>query len=219
MTRAVVFDLDGTLVDSRPGIEWAVRRALAEVAPEAELDPGRSFIGPPLPELLRRALPGLGEERRAEVARLFRPLYDGEGWRRTTLFPDVPELLGSLADRAVPVHVVTNKPVAPTASILGLEGLQGRIASARSPDSVEPRHPDKAAMLGATLAEARLAPAEVVVVGDDADDRRAAQATGCAFLAVGYGYGDAAATALSDDIGCAASVADVRRILDEWLAS
>lgn len=219
MRSAVVFDLDGTLVDSRPGIDWAVAEALAAVAPEVEPPAMGPHIGPPLPEMLRRALPGLADDRRAEVGVRYRELYDREGWARTVVYPGIPELLEWLVARGCPAHVVTNKPAAPTAAILGLPALAGLIATARSPDTVEPRHPDKPAMLDATLVAERLSPDRVLMVGDDDGDRRAAQSAGCAFLAVAYGFGDAARTLRPSDEGCAGGPADIGRIIAEWLAS
>ena len=185
--EAVCFDLDGTLIDSRPGIEVSLRAALAEVIPERVLGDGELAIGPPLETMLRRLLP---EEPAAQdaVAAAFARHYDSDGWRAPT-YPGVVAALDALAARGITLHVATNKRSAPTKLILETPPLAGRFDLVVSPDSVAPPHPSKAAALGALVTASGLPPSSVTYVGDTDGDRQAAEAVGCAFLAVGWGYG------------------------------
>ncbi|MDP3713050.1 MAG: HAD family hydrolase [Mycobacteriales bacterium] len=187
---AVGFDLDGTLVDSRPGIEWAAREAALVAAPGHDLVGFADHIGARVPALFERCLPQAGPEVVVEVGRAFRRLYDDEGWRRCTVYPGVVDLLDALVAAGTTCHVVTNKPSTPTAAILALHGLDRWVSSAVSPDS-PPTHPDKDAALAWLVGQRAWVPAEVLFVGDTVEDLEAATHSGTSFIGAAYGYGGA----------------------------
>ena len=193
------FDLDGTLIDSRPGIEASLRAALAEVLPERVLGEGELRIGPPLEAMLRRLLPGAPSAQEA-VAAAFRRHYDSVGWRSPT-YPGVVEALDALAAEGIALHVATNKRSAPTQSIVNAPPLAGRFGLVVSPDSIAPAHPTKSAALGSLVAATGLQPASLAYVGDSDGDRQAAEAVGCPFVAVGWGYGPLTLSAQSTEFG------------------
>jgi phosphoglycolate phosphatase len=181
--RVVVWDLDGTLVESLEGIQASFEHALGGAA----LSP--LAIGPPLLEMLAAALPEAGEEELDRVAAEFRAHYDHEGWRRTVCREGALETVAALAAAGVRQFVVTNKRAAPTASILRELGLMEHLEAAWSPDSRQPPFASKGEVLRALLAESGIDPAEAVYVGDDPRDRDAAAAAGVAFVGVAHGYG------------------------------
>lgn len=186
---AVLLDLDGTLVDSAPGIEAVCGQALADVRPDLALPPLRPFIGPPIGRVLQAALPDLpAADVEAAVAR-FRVRYDADGWRTAAPFPGAGDVLAGLAARGVAAFVVTNKPAAPTAAILAGQGWDVHVRAAYSPDSATPRHASKAAAIAALLADHGLDPTTAWFVGDAEDDRAAARAHGMRFVPALYGYG------------------------------
>ena len=187
--RDVLFDLDGTLVDSAPGIEAVSREALAEVAPGRTLPPLRPFIGPPIAGVLRRALPDLGPAELDAVVAAFRARYDAGGWRTARPYPGAPEVLAALAGAGIRAFVVTNKPATPTGLIVEALGWRPLLAAAISPDSAAPRFADKAAVVAHLLAAWRVDPASAWLVGDAEDDRAAARAHGIRFVPALYGYG------------------------------
>lgn len=186
---AYVFDLDGTLVDSREGIEWAARKAVERAAPGQQLVGFGDAIGARVPLLFRGCLPTATAEQVAAVGAEFRRLYDKDGWRMSRPFEGVRELLEALSITAS-CHVVTNKPARATHDILGEHSLRRLLDRVVSPDSA-PGHPDKRAALASLVADLGHPPPDVVYVGDTLEDHAAAAHAATAFVGAGYGYGRA----------------------------
>jgi phosphoglycolate phosphatase len=205
---AVCFDLDGTLVDSRAGIETALRSAVADVLPGQPIDESKWSIGPPLEVILQQLLPDNGDAHEA-IAAAFRHRYDTDGWRSAKPYPGVIEALDALAATGLRLDVVTNKRSVPTSLILERPPLGGRFSLAISLDTAEPPHRTKADALATLVATIGLPPSRVAYVGDSADDRVAARLTGCEFVAIGWGYGRAAETTDSRDLVVVTSPADL----------
>lgn len=189
LPRAVLFDLDGTLVDSAPGIEAICREAIAEVRPDLAVPPLRALIGPPLDRVLRQALPALTDAELLRVLAAFRRRYDADGWRTALPYPGATEVLEALDRLGIPAYVVTNKPALPTGAIVDAQGWTTLLVAAVSPDSEPTRFADKAAAIAHLQARNGLALEGVWFVGDAPDDRAAAQAHGIRFVPALYGYG------------------------------
>jgi phosphoglycolate phosphatase len=187
--QAILFDLDGTLVDSLPGITWAVRIALAEVRPGSELPDLRPFLGPPIQEIFRLALPDAAPAMRAALERKFRTAYDDEGWRKTVAFPGVPETLAELKRLGMQCFGVTNKPALPTQRILAHCGLDRFFEVFLSTDSRQPALTSKSAATQTLLEKWHLHPRATCLVGDTLEDAHVARACGMAFVAYSGGYG------------------------------
>ena len=195
---AVVFyDLDGTLVDSRPGIEASLRAAFAVHAPGVEPPPLDTLLGRPLAGLLGGVLPGLDRVALTAAAATFTEHYDAEGWRLSRPYPGVPEVLGRLAETGVRQLVVTNKRLRPTAAILAACGLAPLLEKVYTPDSADPPYADKVAMAQAARVYCAVPDERLLVIGDSVDDLRMADACAAAFAAAAYGYGDAVAAVRS----------------------
>lgn len=194
MTRvnAVLFDLDGTLVDSLPGIAWAAQLALTEVLPGSALPDLRPFVGPPIREVFRRALGAPTAGVLADLEAAFRRYYNSDGWRRSLAYADVPDTLAALSAAGISLGVVTNKPLAPTRHILDLLDLARFMDVVVTPDSQSPPFASKTETLAAALQARAVAPALTLFVGDSYEDASAASACGVRFAAVTSGYGDAA---------------------------
>lgn len=187
--RFVVFDLDGTLVDSRPGIEWAAARAVADVWPGRRPVSLASLIGPPIRAMLAEAYPDASAASLEALVRAFRSSYDGEGWRRTQPFAGVPEVLATLLAEGLRLHVVTNKPATPTRLILDHLSLTGAFEAVLSPDSRSGPFASKAEGLTYVCRRYHGGPRSGAYVGDAHEDRVAAKLAGLPFVAVNYGYG------------------------------
>ncbi len=195
---AVLFDLDGTLVDSRADIAAACNHALTSVD-RAPLDEAliATFVGDGARMLIARALALAPDDPlvdRALVA--FHRYYEDHAAVHTTLMPGAREVLDALSDR--PVALVTNKPRGATMAVLRALGLSERFASVRT-GSDGPLKPDPRAILD-VLNWIRIAPKDAWVVGDGEQDVRAGRAAGCQTVGVRGGLqGDAKLVASEPD--------------------
>ena len=190
---ALVFDLDGTLVDSAPDIGTAVNKLLREEGRPA-LDPASvtAFVGDGAAQLVRRAFAASGPapEGTALEAYLARFMvhYRAEPARLTRAYDGVDAVLGALKHAGHRLGVCTNKPDALIVAVLEGTGLACHFDAAVGPDKVARRKPDPA-HLRATLDAMGIAPgAPAVMVGDSVNDVRAAHGLGLPCICVTYGY-------------------------------
>src|SRR5690349_17735314 len=114
----LIFDLDGTLVDSRPGIQRSLRAAILRVFPH--VDPGvLDFeIGPPVRQMFQQTLKTVNPMELQQLELAFRTSYDSDGWKQTNAYTGVDETLDKLTRRGNICYVVTNKPALSTSRIL-----------------------------------------------------------------------------------------------------
>ena len=161
--RGIVFDLDGTLVDSYPGITQSLNFALQELG-EEELSPERvrRMVGRGLETLVESCV---GPERRDEGVRLFREEYDRVALSGTTLLPGVAGTLETLSHRGYRMGVASNKPAQFGDRILQGLGVGQHLAEVYGPDRVEHTKPHPE-MVHRLLEDLGLGRAEAVYVGD-----------------------------------------------------
>lgn len=209
-----VFDLDGTLTDSAPGIEWAAHQAVLDACPEHELLDFGAAIGARVPELFARCLPRATPSEIAAASLAFRRCYDDQGWRRSSLFSGIAEMLKQLRDGGHEIDLVTNKPSAPTKAMLALHGITSYFDVVVCPDSGS-GHLNKADALIWLVVERALDRAATTYVGDTAEDLEAASAAGIGFVAAAYGYGRSGLEAASPSRVCS----DPMLLLDILTAS
>lgn len=191
--KAVLFDLDGTLVDSVADLARASNRLLAELGrPPVELPAVRSFIGDGAPKLVERVLAATGglpePEEAAHCLARFLALYEAEPSAHSTLYPGVAATLARLSAAGIRLGLCTNKPMAPTRLLLNHLGIAGRFAATVAGDSLPSRKPSPEPVLD-LLARLGIAPADAVFVGDNEHDVSAARAAGMArVFVVRHGY-------------------------------
>jgi phosphoglycolate phosphatase len=190
MTRNFIFDLDGTLVDSLPGIEYAINAALLPTYPRMCADDLRSLIGPPIRSILHGITAATGEEL-IRLERHFRRAYDTHGWRKTACYPGVHEMLSSLKEQKKRLFVVTNKPRVAAEKILKMLSLRNYVEDSVTPDSRAPAFQSKAGMLRWLMKRKDLDAHESLMVGDTLDDYKAAAELGVSTVLVTHGYGGA----------------------------
>jgi len=187
--RLIVFDLDGTLIDSAPDLATAVNAMLAKLEPTAAPLPEaavRSFIGDGARTLIARTLAARGSSLPPERAlEVFLEAYRACMLQTTRLYPGVREALDALAARH-PLAVLSNKLGDMSRAILAGLGVADRFARITGGDEV-PKKPDPAG-LQQLLAELRRSPAEAAMVGDSANDIRTGKAAGAPTVGVRYGY-------------------------------
>ena len=189
---AIIFDLDGTLVDSLPGIEASLRIAAAACNPPRHVPSLRGVIGPPIAKMMGKLWPDLSDIEREKAIAAFRRHYDSAGCLLSPLFDGVAPTLAALRARRIELYLLTNKPSIPTRTILEQTGIRHHLRDAVSPDTNDLPFTVKSA--GASYLRDRyfLSPDTTLVVGDGVDDGEAAAACGFAFVAAAYGYGGAA---------------------------
>ncbi|MBZ7738316.1 phosphoglycolate phosphatase [Klebsiella oxytoca] len=208
--RGVAFDLDGTLVDSAPGLTAAVDNALyALELPMAGEERVVTWIGNGADVLIQRALTWARQERatlraaqgkpsvdhddipQAEQQAILRKLFDryyGEvAEEGSFLFPAVADTLGALHAKGLPLALVTNKPTPFVAPILSSLDIAKYFTVVIGGDDVKNKkpHPEPLLMVAEKLG---LAPAELLFVGDSRNDIQAAKAAGCCSIGLTYGY-------------------------------
>lgn len=204
--QAVLFDLDGTLVDSAPDIHAALNETLASYGePPFTLEAVTRMVGRGVPVLIERAWEGLGKsidpaERNRVVAR-FLAIYEPRATELTTLTAGASEATRALVEAGTPIGVVTNKPEAATREILSHFGLSELMQVVVGGDAGPAKKPEPGLLL---LACERLSLAvdQVVFVGDSENDVAAAKAAGMAVVVLRGGYTSIAA----DDLGADAVV-------------
>jgi len=186
----IVFDLDGTILHSLPGIECSIRAAFARCGlPYRELDL-RTLIGPPISTILS-IVGDLHDQRKLNsLVQAFRLSYDSEGWQKTELFPDVQQVLEALSEAGHRLFVVSNKPRKISIRILERFRIRGLFETILTLDSRSPRYSGKAQMLRALAKEHQIDLHEVLMVGDTMEDARSSAEAGVAFAFAAHGYGE-----------------------------
>ncbi len=202
--EVLLFDFDGTLIDSKVDIATAVNLTLGELGlplrPQEEIF---GFVGDGVKRLLRLSVGEDNQEAHERALQVFRRHYLDHCVDTTRWYPDIWEVLQYYKERKK--AIVTNKSFEYTVAII--EGLQAgdlfqHIESPRDPAELKP----EPAMLERALEAFGTDPAQAVMIGDSTNDVRAAQAAGMRVCAVGYGYGDREKVkALHPDFYCESS--------------
>ena len=186
--RAVLFDLDGTLIDTAPDMV----RALQSIQSSRGCDPidyptGRSQVSNGAIGLLRTAFPDLAINFGDDLHKEFLDIYEADVASESGLFSGLDKLLDRLEAAAVPWGIVTNKPEFLTAKLLTALNLDHRSAATVCGDTLPVRKPDPAPLLHATTI-AGIDPTQTIYVGDALRDIEAGKNAGMGTVAAAYGY-------------------------------
>ena len=187
----VVFDLDGTLVDSIGDIASSVNAALVERYGDSGRLPAevvRGFVGGGARQLIERCLAALNRpsDDLAVVFDRFLLIYRARLVETTLLYPGMRDALDVIAPRAK-MAVLTNKPGDFSREIVRLLGLAGRFIEVIGSDDLKTRKPDPEGLLK-LCAMAGVAPADAALVGDSAVDIQTAKNAGALAVGVQWGY-------------------------------
>ncbi len=190
----IVFDLDGTLVDTAPDLIGALNFTLtAHGLPAVPYDEARAMIGGGARTLIERALAADGRDcMPADVDRLYIPFVAHYGEHiadRSRLFPDVESVLDSLADDGHRLAVCTNKLERLSRKLLEQLNIADRFAAICGQDTFGVQKPDPQ-MFRATVTRAGGNPERAIMVGDSITDIRTARAANVPIVAVSFGYTD-----------------------------
>lgn len=185
----IIFDLDGTLIDSAPAILASFRDAFSAVSMTPAVPIAADIIGPPLTETLALLSASRDPALIARLADAFKASYDSSGYRHTTAFDGVTEMLQRLMQTGARLSIATNKRIYPTRLILEHLGWQDFFGDVYALDLFTPRLPDKAAMIGRLLGDRGIAAEQAIYIGDRAEDGQSADANHLTFIAASWGYG------------------------------
>jgi phosphoglycolate phosphatase len=185
----LLFDLDGTLADSFPGISQSINQTLTtlgrEAVPEEQL---RRFVGARLTTIFGTLLQSEDEAVVDRAVDIYRPLFDEAGIFESRVFPGIPEALATLRDAGHSLQVVTVRSIDSARLVVRHFGIDRYFDAVHGPARSE-RTGDKAALVRAALDLAGAGSREAIMIGDRAEDIRAARAHGIQAVAVGWGYG------------------------------
>lgn len=185
-----LFDLDGTLIDSAPGIFGGIEHALAvEGVPIPPREQLRGWVGPPLWHSFAEVF-GDDPPRIQRAIERYRERFLDVGWREHEVFDGIEDTLDVLQARGARCAVVTSKPQAQAERILGNQPLGERFEGIYAPDPDDHDH-TKAELIARALDACAIAPADAVMVGDRRYDMEGACANGVRGLGVLWGFGDA----------------------------
>lgn len=211
---AVLFDLDGTILDTAPDLAHCANAMLGEIGraplPVAQI---RDYIGKGVQNLVTRSLEASGgadAPAAAHALEVFERLYLEGLAVRTKPYPGVIEGLEALARAGIPMGCVTNKAGRFTMPLLERTGLLRYMGVVVSGDTVANKKPHPEPMLHAA-GKLGVEPARALMVGDSRNDVDAARAAGCPVVVVPYGYREGLPVEALGADAVVASVEDVAR--------
>lgn len=217
--HAILFDLDGTLIDSAPDLATSVNIILLrEGLGPLSVGAVRDMIGNGIRKLVERAFAACGstldafalDEHEASMIVIYAHHLTAE----TTVYPGVPDALRYAQDKGIKIAVVTNKPIGATRAILHHFGIEDACGAVVGGDENIPRKPAPEP-LWVALDRLGVGRADAVMVGDSPADIAAARAAGVKVIAVSGGYSKIPAAELGAD-HTINSLYDLGDALDQW---
>lgn len=215
-----MIDLDGTLADTIPDLAEAANRMLRELG-RTELEPAliRTFVGKGISRLVERALAGdLDGRADGALLALALPLYERcyaeVNGRHSVVFPGVREGLQRLRAMRLPLACVTNKAERFTQALLEQLDLASSFDQVIAGDTLPQKKPDPQPLLHACRGFG-IAPGDMLMIGDSANDVEAARAAGCPVFCVDYGYNEGRDVRELDVDAIVASLIDATRLIQK----
>ena len=215
-----MIDLDGTLADTIPDLAEATNMMLRELGrPALEQELVRTFVGKGIPRLVERAL-AVSLEGRVDGGQLARALpvferrYAEVNGRHTVIFPGVREGLRQLNAMQLPLACVTNKAERFTLALLDHLRLASSFEQVIAGDTLPQKKPDPEPLLHACRGFG-IAPGEMLMIGDSANDVEAARAAGCPVFCVDYGYNEGRDVRELDVDAIVASIVEATRLIQK----
>ncbi len=212
MPNTVLFDLDGTLIDSAPGIYAGASYALTALGcPTPPTEIPSAFIGPPLYDCFR-SLWGLDEPTARRAVTLYREYYGDRGLFENTVYDGITALLTSLKAAGYRLALATGKPWPYAERILAYHGLDGWFTSVFGAEFDGTRG-NKQDLLTYALERLGIQPGEAVMVGDRRFDMEGARFVGAFPLGVLWGYGSTEELTAAGAVALAATPAEAFDII------
>jgi len=190
MIKLVIFDLDGTLLDTLSDLTAAVNASLSAYDfPPRTREEVQQFVGNGVSKLLERALPAysLPFSDSAQLRARFETYYDAHLWDATTVYPGIADLLSALQTRGVQIAVASNKYQAATKRLINHFFPSVCFADVCGQHDGRPRKPHPQ-IVADILKQSTIAPQETLYVGDSAVDMQTARNAGVRACGVTWGF-------------------------------
>lgn len=211
--QTILFDLDGTLTDSEPGIVNSVLYALRRFGMDAPRESLRAFIGPPLYDSFRGVM-GMGDADARRAVEVYREYFREKGIFENAPYPGVPGMLRRLKGAGKTLVVATSKPEIFARRIADHFGLSASLDAVCGAD-LEGGRSAKIDVIRYALSARGVDPAAAVMVGDRKYDILGAKEAGLDHVGVLYGYGSREELEEAGASRLAASVAELEALLGE----
>ncbi len=190
MKKHILFDFDGTLIDSAPYVLTAYKQAFSELSITPKVAITESIIGPPLIATIEMLIGEQNPKLVQQLADKFMDLYDTGVAENTFFYDDVATMLKDLKAQGCELYIATNKRYKPTEAILKQLGVYDDFADVRAVDQLPENNRSKAQLIKEIIEKHHIAIEDAIYLGDKLDDFKAADANKMDFLAAGWGYGD-----------------------------
>lgn len=187
--KNVVFDLDGTLIDSAQSILASMQIALKEAGIETARPLTHDLIGPPLAVAITSVLSDATLTKLPVIIQGFMRHYDESGYRESRFYEGIPGMLKELRRLGLRLYIATNKRILPTRKIINYFGWNALFDGLYTLDFFKPKLHNKTAMLQRLQQEVPGISEGSVYVGDRAEDADAAKISQFCFLWASWGYG------------------------------
>jgi phosphoglycolate phosphatase len=212
--RLVLFDLDGTLIDSEPGITASIAHAFERVGalvPAREVL--RTWIGPPFGQTFPSVL-GDDDARVAAAIGHYRERFEDVGWSEHSVYEGIPDLVRALSDDGHTLAIVTTKPKPQAETIIRHLAFGPAFARVYGPDP-DHRHCAKAEMIAQALGDFARRADGAVMIGDRCFDIEGARANGVRGIGVAWGFGSVEELANAGAEAIAHRPADLAGLLED----
>lgn len=190
--NSVIFDLDGTLIDSAPGILQSFAVAFEKNGITPRLPWSTALIGPPLLEIISLQCGSEDPILLEQIKEAFIGSYDSEGYLCSTPYCGVQAMLEELSSKSVRLYIATNKRIKPTQYILRHLGWDSKFQGVFGIDSIaNSQLTKKSAVIQHIINQFKLSCERTLYVGDRHEDYQAATAAGIDFALAAWGFGEA----------------------------
>ncbi|MBT8530905.1 HAD family hydrolase [Polynucleobacter paneuropaeus] len=190
-SRSIIFDLDGTLIDSQESILGTMKIILKEYSLEAKIPVDKRLIGPPLIKLISEIIGVQDRHILIEIADKFKLYYDAMGCMDSIAYPGIHNLLKYLHSQGYSLYVATNKRLIPTKKILAHLSWDSLFSAVYTIDlHAEKPFTNKAEMISSLLSNELVDPKSAIYIGDRLEDYQSAKENELHCILVNWGYGD-----------------------------
>ena len=185
----IIFDLDGTLIDSSKGILVSYKKAFEKCGIKPKLALKKEIIGPPLMETLSMLAGKSDLNQLTALKDTFQKSYDYEGFLLTTVFPGVNQMLNELNKEGFLMYIATNKRILPTKKILKALEWTDYFKGIYSLDSFDTPFISKDKVLGRLIKNHKIKNG-AYYIGDTKEDLEVSEKNGLSFILAKWGYGE-----------------------------